>query len=51
MPASIVYPGLLYSCKNQSLYPAKLDANGTSANLYPLTFAKVSPIPSASGGA
>ncbi len=51
MPASIVYPGLLYSCKNQSLYPAKLDANGTSAKAYPLTLAKVSPISFASVGA
>lgn len=50
-PASIVYPGLLYSCKNQSLYPAKLELKGTVASLYPLTFSNVLPIVTASTGA
>jgi len=51
MPASMVYPGFLYCCKNQSLYPAKLELYGTSANVYPLKLAKIFPISSASSGA
>ena len=49
-PASIVYPGLLYSCINQSLKPAEADYGGISSNVYPLTFSNLLPIYSDSGG-
>lgn len=43
-PASIVNPGRLKSCINQSLKPAKLESYGVSATAYPLVLANLSAI-------